>query len=159
MKFDLHDPRWSQRQLVVAGIADNKTLDNYIQLGHLTPHRIQGRRMFTALQAIEIGLAIRLASIFNVPVSSGKQIAQGAIQGAENGWLGADAEAGRGKLNGQKWVAASRERQQVYCLRNADGELIVSNDDKTGEAVAMIVPFQIFARNILVGLEKSAEAD
>ncbi|MBB4375628.1 hypothetical protein [Bradyrhizobium sp. SBR1B] len=159
MKFDLDDPRWTQRQFIVAGVADDKTINNYIQLGHLKPHRIQGRRMFTALQAIEVGLTAKLATICSLPPSTGKQLARGAILGADGAWLRADAESGRGKLTGQKWIAASSHRQQVYIRKNAKGETVVSNEDETGEAVALIFPFQIFARSILVGLEKSAEAD
>ena len=157
MIFDLNDARWTQRQLVVAGVADTKTIDNYITHGHANVSRIQGRRLFTAMQAIEIALIAKVASIFSLPPSTGKVIVRNALAGAA--WLQSDAKLGRGKLDGKKWIAQSSERQQVYCCQNDKGELVVSLKESEPEAVAMIFPFQIFARAILVGLEKSMKAN
>ena len=157
MFVDLQDVRWTQAQLALAEAADNKTIHNYIQHKHVEPKRVQGRRLFTGLLALEIGVTSRLAQYFSIPPKNGIAIAKVVLAGPP-AWLAADARDGFGKIDPETWIKRSSQREQVSCFRDDAGNLTLGTA-KDASGIDLIVPAQMFSRTILVGLVRSTEAD
>lgn len=153
--IDLHAPQFTQKQVTEATTADNKTVDNYVQFGHATPHRVEGRRLFTALQTIEIEVTARLATLFSIPPKVGSVIARRAV--SEKRLL---LEADASSIGDATWPLrtshGSYEDSHANITRGADGSVQLL-DDAVPDGIMLVVPVRAFARAVMFKLASEAD--
>ena len=145
MRVDLEEPRFTQKQVAACTSADMKTLDNYVQHGHLRPSRIDGKRLFSGFQMVETEVIARLASLFHIPPKTGVLIARQVLAEA-----GPTIERDAGSVTQGSWALQASERVQTTIERHSDGEVtIVKPSEERPASIDLVVPVQLFARMVL----------
>lgn len=143
MQIDLNHPQFTQKQATEITSADLKTIDNYIQHRQVEPHRLEGRRLFSALQLIQIDLIARMADIFRIPPKTGAVLAQRFLKHPS---IAEDAQT----VGDQRWAHQAHKRAEATIRRLPGGEVeVVMDGENDPEAILMVVPVQMFARLVM----------
>lgn len=145
--LDLHSPIFSARDVVTCTSQDKVGLDSHIHHEHVVPHRMGGRRTFSALQMIEIEIISQLASLFKIPPSVGRRIADHLLSDeSTKQMLSRDAA---GVTDSMAWINSASDREHADIIRNEDGTTELAPPG-TVDGVTIVVPVQHFARVVLV---------
>lgn len=156
MQIDLNDPKFSPKQAAEITSADAKTIDNYIQHRHVEPHRLEGRRLFSALQLIEIDLIARLAEIFKIPPNTGVVLARRFVRDHR---IAEDARNVGGNAELEAWVRTASGQAQATIKRHGDGRVsVLLEGDADPESIMLSVPVQIFGRIVMARIAALEEA-
>ena len=136
MTIDLDKPDFTLKEAAECTSADFKTIDNYVMHKHVEPSRIEGRRLFSARQLVEIELIARLATLFRIPPSVGKVIAAKVLQDTPDYALG---------------QGLSREFDGQVSIRRLDSGAVhlLEVGETADDAIDLIIPVQTFGRVVL----------
>lgn len=136
MTIDLDKPDFTLKEAAEFTSADFKTVDNYVMHKHVEPSKIEGRRLFSAKQLVEIELIARLASLFRIPPSVGKVIAAKVLRETP------DYAFSHG---------FSREHDGQVSIRRLDSGAvhILEPGETADDSIDLIIPVQTFGRAVL----------
>lgn len=149
MSIDLYQPQFTQKQVAACTLADVKTIDNYVQHDAVRPYLVEGRRLFSAFQMIEIHIIAVLAAMWKIPPKTGWQVARQMLQFAPANMLERDAALVKDSAD---WVygPGALHRSQVGINRGSDGTVTLLKEGEGGPfSVDLVVPVQTFARHVL----------